>query len=478
MNTNIPDTLMTNVETKLRKHVKDKRKKRYIHKALTAAILVFVLLPGSAFAFAQYNSSILYKQEIDLARKNNNITEVNQIFKYKDVEFTIKEIIADDTGMEVIYDVSDPRYSINKVTFCDKDNEEFTDWGYTLSDLYSTNNEKAFCINMDNNAANYMHNNPVTIQINNIIYSDDKADTLIDKVSSLFNTNDKLNVDWTLKMQIPMQQIKVIPVNKEYSLDIGTLKINSFKVGVLKSVLDYSFVPNDKNISNISPLFSVRLDTEYIMANSSYCTGINEARVSNSVGQPTATSINYAAREGENISIYGTQEFNSIYYKNLDQIGIKLIAVETIYDFRNLNIYKVDKNNLPMEFDCNGEKFEIASIEEKGDSTEYTVEYGKTNRIYSGFGFEFSQEGGMTSENNSETIQFKDQTLRDTIYSSLVKNVPNLTDIDPYGDLQKGATSTKVTIKPGISDSKTTEFTIFNAVKNLIYDEAEVIIHK
>lgn len=459
MNTNIPDNLMDNVEKSLRKHIKDKRKKRYIHKAVAVAIIVLVLLPGSAIAFAQYNSSIFYKQEIDLARENNNITEVNQIFKYKDVEFTIKEIVADDTGMEVIYEVSDPRYSIDKVTFGNKDNEEFNVWGYTLPDLNSTNNEKAFCIIMDNNAANYMHNNPVTIQINTVIYSDDdKADTLIDKVSSLFNPNDELTVDWTLKMQIPMQKVNVISVNKEYSLDIGTLKINSFKVGVLKSVLDYSFVPKDKNIDGIVPLFSIRLDNEYLISKGS-----------------------------EHYGTSGTQEFNSIYYKNLDEIGITLINVQANYTFSDLKSYKVDKNNLPMEFDYHGEKFKISSMEENDDSTEYTVEYGKTNRLFSELNFDFSQgheKFNASFENNSEDIhiQYRDQASRDEIYSSLVKKVPNLKDMEqrfvPFMNLQNGAISTKITTKPKTSESGTIEFKIYGAAKNLIYDEDEVIIKK
>ena len=383
---NIPDNLMDNVELNLRTHIKNKKRKNHTHRAVAAAIALLIILPGSTFAFAQYNDSIPYKQEIDLARENKNITEINKTFKYKNVQFTIKEIVADDTGMEVIYNVSDPKYSISKINFGDKDNKPFNSWGYSLSDSFSNNKEKAFCISTDNTASNYMHNNPITIKINNLAFNDDKkSENIIDKVSALIHPDSSLNVDWTMKMQVPMQQVKIIPVNKEYALDIGVLKINSFKVGVLKSVLDYNFVPNDKTIVSIHPLFSLRLDKEYIMSNGGYDFGSNS--VETNIG---GTSFHGTDTES-NKGIGGTQEFSSIYYKKLDQIGIKLIGANVNYDFNNSNVYKIDKNKLPMEFDFNGEKFKITSMKQKGDSTQYTVAYGKTNRIYSELNLNFSK---------------------------------------------------------------------------------------
>jgi hypothetical protein len=452
MNNNIPHDLMNNVEKKLRTHIKDRRKKRHIRNVVAAGIALLIILPASTFAYAQYNDSIIFKQEIDLARENKNITEVNKTFKYKNVKFTIKEIVGDGTGFEVIYDVSDPKYSINEINFVDKDGKDFKGYAYTVPDLNSNKNEKAFYISIDgNNIANYMHNNPVTIKINSLVSSEDKKSyNIIDKMGSIIKNNNSLTVDWTLKMEVPMQQAKVIPVNKEYSLDIGTLKINSFKVGILKSTLDYSFKPKDNNnIKSIYPLFSVRADNEYMKDHGGFAYG--------------------------GLDIYGTEEFDSIYYKKTDQIGIKLIGVRANYDFSYANVYEVDKNKLPMEFDCNGEKFKITSMEEKDDSTEYTVEYGKESRIYSEFEFTGSGVTERKNDNsNSENIQFKDQASRDVIYSSLIKKVPNLKDIEKkFGNLQKGAVSTNVTMKPGKA-----ELRINNAVKNLIYDEDEVIVHK
>ncbi len=384
---NIPDSLMDNVELNLRTHIKNKRRKSHAHKAIAAVITLLIILPGSTFAFAEYNNSILYKQEIDLARENKNITEINKTFKYKNVQFTIKEIVADDTGIEVIYDVSDPKYSISKINFGDKDNKPFNSWGYSLSDSFSNNKEKSFYINTDNNAANYMHNNPITIKINNLAFNDDKkSENVIDKVSALIHADSSLNVDWTMKMQVPMQKVKIIPVNKEYVLDIGVLKVNSFKVGVLKSVLDYNFVPNDKTIVSIHPLFSLRLDKEYIMSNGGYDYSSNSIE----------TNITDA---GGNKGIEGTQEFNSIYYKKLDQIGIKLIGAN---------------------------------------------------------------------------VKYSNQASRDVIYNSLIKNVPNLKDIEKQsGNFENGTITTDITTKNGLS-----EFTINNGVKNLLYNEDEVIIHK
>lgn len=452
MNYNIPDDLMDNVEKKLRKHVENKTRKKYIHKVAAAVISLLIILPTSTLAFAKYNSSIQYKQEIDLARKNKNITEVNKTFKYKDAQFTIKEILADATGIEVIYDVSNPKYFINEISFCDKDGKELTKdsgyiWGYTRPNLSSNDKEKAFSIDINDNVANYIKNNPVSIKINNLVVSDKKSENLIDKVNSLINKNGNLKVDWTLKMQIPMQQVKVIPVNKEYSLDIGTLKINSLKVSILKTSFDYSFVPKDKNIRGVEPIFSIRLGNEYAI--DQWLDGYNK----------------------EDGSTTGVQTFNSIYYKHLDAIGIKLIGIQA--SFTSTNLYKIDKNKLPIEFDCNGEKFKITSANQKGDSNEYTVEYNKTGRIYNELAFNFPGVNSSKQSNKNENIQFKDQSSRDLIYNSLKQAVPNLKDIENrFGSFQTGAVGATVT-----TDSNSTEFKL-SAVKNIIYDEAEVVIHK
>lgn len=445
MNTNIPNNLMDNVEKKLRKHIKAKRKRNYIYKA--AVIASLVILPTSTFAYAKFNNSIPYAQEINLARENKNITEINKTFRCNKVELQIKELVADDTGIEVIYDVSDPKYSVSSLSFDEKDNKLFSSWGSFLPNSSLNSKEKAFYIIMDNNAANYMHNNPVTIKINKLkINEGEKSNNVFHKISSLFNKNNNLEVNWTLKMQLPMQQVKVIPVNKEYSLDIGVLKINSLKVGVLKSIFDYSFIPNDKKIKRIEPLFSIRLDNEYTLVNSGF-------------------SINTTLACGK-------QEFKSIYYNNVNDLGIKLIGVHSYYDISNSNVYKVDKNNLPMEFDYNGEKFKITSMKQKGETTEYTVDYDKTNRIYSDLYLTFigATETGVSFNNGN--IQYRDQATRDAIYSSLAKKIPNLKDIkSQIINWRKGSISEKITTKPG-----TTEFKIDTVVKDQLYDVDEIKI--
>lgn len=486
MNTNIPDDLMDNVERKLRKHVKNKRKN--LHRAAAALIGCAVILPTSAFAYAQYTDSIPYKQEIDLARQHNNITKINKVFKYKNVTFTIKEIVADDTGMEVIYDVSDPRYSINKLSFGDKDNKPFTTWGYTTPDEYLKDKEKAFYITMDKSAINYMHENPVTIKVDTVAFSDGKGSkNLLDDLNAfIYGKNSNLKVDWSLKMQVPMQKTKIININKEYALDVGTLKINSIKIGVLKSVFDYSFVPKDKNISMVHPMFSVRLGNEYLDGSMGDDNGPSGGMVTgNKAVAFDQTGV------GENGGCFGTREFKSVYYKNLNQIGIKLIAMEVKYESNNSQVYKIDKNKLPMEINYNGDKFKITSIEEKKDSTDYNVEYEKNNRIYNSIGFDFCQTPSTSSSENNGVreifkkgkVQFVDQAYRNKVYASLVKEVPNLKDIEKQisidgesNALEDANISDKITVKHK-GTSSPSQLKISGASKELIYDEDEVIIN-
>lgn len=486
MNTNIPDDLMDNVERKLRKHVKNKRKK--LHMAAAALIGCAVILPTSAFAYAQYTDSVPYKQEIDLARQHNNITKINKVFKYKNATFTIKEIVADDTGMEVIYDVSDPRYSINKISFGDKDNKSFTTWGCTTPNENLKDNEKAFYITMDKEAISYMHENPITIKVDTVRFSDGKkSKNLVDDLNTfIYGENSNLKVDWSLKMQVPMQKTKIVNINKEYALDIGTLKLNSLKVGVLKSILDYSFVPKDKSISMVHPRFSIRLGNEYVNGDIGEDFGPGGG-----MANPNKPVENVEYGVGENVGYFGTREFKSVYYKNLSQIGIKLIGAQVMYEPNDSQTYKIDKNKLPMEINYNEEKIKITSIEEKKDSTDYNVEYDKNNRIYNSISLDFSTHPlkdnttgvGFTEKPERGRVQFVDQASRDKIYASLVKKVPNLKDIEKNigtdgesNALEDADISAKITIEHK-GTSSPAELKVSHASKNLIYDEDEVIIN-
>lgn len=403
-NIKIPEDLMDNVEKKLRKYVINKKKNRY--KSIIAAILTLaIILPVSAYAYDKYYKNIMFEQEIDLARQNNNITKVNKVFKYKNVEFNIKEIIADETGIEIIYDVSDPRYSIAVSALSLKDAEENSKeskWQlvYTMPQSNPENNEKMVYINTNSDAINYMKNNPVTLNIHKISY-----DNSNDKIK--LTKNNKYEVDWNLKMKIPIQKVETIPINKEYKTDVGTLKLKSLKKGALKTIIVYD-TESVKDVVDIRPLFSVRLDKEYT------------SNLDRSIERDFERSY---------YNLGNSEEFRSIYYENINEIGIRLVGVRVEYSFSEPKKYKIIDDKLPMKFDFNGEKFKITSVEDKKDYKQYTVEYQKENRIYNKFEVDFG--GGGRFE--YKKVTFKDQAQRDKIYNSLSKKVSNLDSIyDPY----------------------------------------------
>ncbi|MBV7272499.1 hypothetical protein I6U48_06160 [Clostridium sp. PL3] len=128
---------------------------------------------------------------------------------------------------------------------------------------------------------------------------------------------------------------------------------------------------------------------------------------------------------------------------------------------------------MPMKFDFNGEKFKVTSTNQKGNSNEYTIEYNKTGRIYNELAFDFPGVNSSRQTNKSENIQFKDQNSRDLLYNSLRQAVPNLKDIEKqFGNFQTGAVSAAVT-----TDSNSTKFRV-SAVKNIICNEDEIVLHK
>ncbi|MFL0249568.1 DUF4179 domain-containing protein [Clostridium neuense] len=435
MNTNIPDDLMDNVERKLRKHVKNRRKN--LHRAVAALVGCAVILPTSAFAYAKYIDSIPYKQEIDLARQHNNITKINKVFKYKNVTFTIKEIVADDTGMEVIYDVSDPKYSIDRVNFSGGNNNFISAWGYSAPQEDENSKEKAFNISVDKSGGDYMENNPIKIKINSISYK--ASNSLADKIKSMVSSK-STKVDWSLKMNVPMQATRIIPINRNYKLDIGTLKIKDLKEGILQTIIEYDFTPSSSDIQSVMPIFSIRLDKKY--------TSNVEKKQSNSM-------------QGE--------DFESIYYKKVNEIGIRLIGARVNYEFVNPKTYEVKNDKLPMEFDYNGDKFKIVSMKDKGKSTEYAIEYSKKERTYDDLNIVFGNGSGGQIENG--TVEYKDKAANEKIYKSLIRKIPE-DNIKSISDFNTGAISTKVTTE--VKGEK--RFKVSGAYKRIIYDEDEIVI--
>ena len=451
-NIKVPENLMDNVEKKLREHVENKKKR--VHKYVVAAVLTLAfILPVSVYAYNKYYKDILFEQEIDLARQNNNTIKVNKVFKYKNVEFNFKEIIADETGIEIIYDVSDPKYSIPMSSLSLRDakgNSKESEWklGYTMPQSNPENKEKMVYINTNGDAINYMKNNPVTLNIHKISY-----DNSNDKIK--LTKNNKYEVDWNLKMKIPIQKVETIPINKEYKTDVGTLKLKSLKKGALKTIIVYDIEanPSAKDVVNIRPLFSVRLDKEYT------------SNLDRSIDRDFERSY---------YNLGNSEEFRSIYYENINEIGIRLVGLRVDYSFSEPKKYKVIEDKLPMEFDFNGEKFKIVSVEDKKDHKQYTVEYQKENKIYNKFEVNFG--GGGRFE--YERVTFKDQAQRDKIYKSLSKKVLNLDSIYyPYiPGAFDGIDEAVVSQKANAQNKNSTEFEIEYATRTFLYDTDEIVI--
>lgn len=439
MNTNIPDDLMDNVERRLRKHVKDKSKKKHVYRAAAVIIGFLVILPISAFAYTQYNDSVPCKQEIDLARENNNITKINKVFKYKNVSFTIKEILADDTGMEVIYDVSDPKYSINGVDFCGGNNNFSSGWGYSAPQPDENSKEKAFNIELDKSGGQYIKNNPIKIKVSSISYQGSNG--LIDKIKNMAG-NKTIKVEWSLKMKVPVQVTKIIQVNKEYKLDIGTLKIKDLKEGILQTTIESDFTPSNSDVKGMMPIFSIRLDKEY--------------------------TSNFETEHP--ISSMQGQTFESIYYKNVKQIGIRLIGATVDYEFDNSKTYEVNKDKLPMEFDYNGDKFKIVSMKDGKESTDYTIECSKENRTYDDLEIGFGNGSGGQDLNGK--IEYKDSANREKIYKSLSEKIPKSVLL-PKEFINTGAVGYKLTTH--VKGER--KFKIWGAYRRIIYDENEIVIN-
>ncbi len=428
--TRVPENLMLNVENKLRNHVQRKKRKKSLYAASIALVLALGV-PASTLAYNNYIKSIPYKQEVDLARQNNMTTKLNTSFKYKDVEFKFKEIVADETGMVVLYDVSDPKYTIGKITMADAEGKTFPEWGLLIPNNDEKNKEKAFYTAVRGDSLTYIKNNSITIKIN--------------QLNSL-SSSKSIDVDWSIKVQVPVQQVKTISINKEFKLDIGTIKFNSLKLGALKTLINFDFVPSDKGIHSFSPIFSFRVDNEYLDSINDHTDGANFD--DNSI------------------------ELKSVYYSNPKEIGIRLLGGYVYYNNNNKKEYLIDKDKLPMEFKFDGENIRVTSMEEDKDSIKYTFEFDKYNRKYSYILPELTGKSLDVSVIDDEKVQFIDQTKRDQLYNSLVNKVPIFEKIYDGAQLQKAATKLEVKVPKDAAQ----KFNITTASKSFLVDLDEIVV--
>lgn len=428
-NIKVPEDLMTNIEKKLRSHVKSKKKRRNLY-AASIAIVLALGIPVSTLAYNSYINTIPYKQEVDLARQNNMTTKLNTSFKYKGVEFKFKEIVADETGMVVLYNVSDPRYTIGKITMADAEGKAFPEWGLVIPSNDEKNKEKAFYTSVRGDSITYMKNNPITIKIN--------------QLNSL-SSSKSIDVDWSIKIQVPVQQVRTIPINKEYKLDIGTIKFNSLKLGALKTLVSYDFVPADKSSMMFSPIFSFRIDNEYLDSIHDHTDGANFD--DNSI------------------------EFKSVYYSKPKEIGIRLLGGFVYYNNNSKKEYFIDKDKLPMEFSFDGENIRVTSMEEAKDSIKYTFEFDKHDRSYSILLPDFNKSTNASVTDDAK-VQFIDQVKRDQLYNSLANKVPNFEKIFIDSSLQKAVTKVEVKVPKDAAKS----FNITTASKNFLVDLDEIIV--
>lgn len=420
----LPENLMENVEKRLKSHIDTKKKKRTIY-ASAAAVMLALIIPASIYAYNNFIVNVPYKQEVDLVRANKDMTKLNATFKYKDVTFKIKEAVADELGVEVVYEVSDPAYSIQIF-------RSNLQGGFYAPTGDKKSKEKAFYIySPDKISMEYLRNNPLALQITELCYDN--------------QFNNPIKVDWSLKLNVPVHEIKTVKIDKEQQLPFGTIKYNSLKLGLLRSVLEYEFIPKYSVITSFNPIFSIRLDNEYI---------------------DTVHDYNLRTMDGKGI------EFKGMYYNIPKNIGIRLLGGGVSYSEKD-NEYKIDKNKLPMQYDYHGDKFNVSLLQEDDKTVTYEFRIDKSNRDYRYLSF-FFRDPSMYEIKTADNglINYTDQAYRDNVYNSLVKKVPTFEAIFKDSELNLGETRQIITVQKYYSNS----FKIVEGSKTYLLDLNEIIV--
>lgn len=316
-----PEDLFINVERKLSTHI---RKKKQIKNG--CKILITLLLFISFFNyeyFISFASEFIYGMDKGIfdAIENNKATRINKKFTVDNITFDFDSIAADETGMAVLYHVSDKEgiYDISDYKIFDQSGKDITKGLNVRSNKISSDASVIYIP--------YIKGNSIKININKItkiIFNDKNEYTPVE-----------YKTDWTLPLNYKTNKVKIVKINKELPIENGKIVIESIGLGVLRSRLEYKFIQNNNDkADNMTPKFTIKSGNKYY-----------------------ETSFNY----DNNNRLSPIIDFEPIIYDNIKNLEIML---ESIAYSRNINKeFVIKKSDIPKELELLGDKFKITKYE-------------------------------------------------------------------------------------------------------------------
>lgn len=226
-----PHHLMDHMEHKLRDHIK--RKNRCRKTVITSTIIAVILIFSFNQQIKSYASNFLdgFINGIHTAIDHNQGTSINKTFSVNNVHFTFKNIVADETGIAICYEVDNDNYRLGSVEVLDENNNIVDDEIPYAPQIYTLHNDKERILHLPP-----IEGKALTVKVGKIInfMNDNTEKTFLDQ-----------QVNWEFSTPFTKRNAKIVELNEEIQLDRGKLVLQNLQLGVMTSNLHYQFIPNE-----------------------------------------------------------------------------------------------------------------------------------------------------------------------------------------------------------------------------------------
>lgn len=213
---------------------------------------------------------VRFDKGLTSAVENNYIQSINKSCEKQDINFTVKDIIADRFGIVVFYSVENksgykyPRISDPKLLDAKRSSLEMSSsYGFSHSDNMSYDGKIEFYFKNEDNRSNIIPDSVIlqtSIEVDKTKALEEEAPTkYIDSSSAHVDNSEVLNSTW--EVNIPIDKTKFSGMEKEYKIDQSVeiegqkLFFKNIRIYPTRSILSVSFdKSNSKKILALEDL--------------------------------------------------------------------------------------------------------------------------------------------------------------------------------------------------------------------------------
>ncbi len=347
---NVPEDLMLNVENRLKKHVARKRTRIMAYKiipmVLIASLVVINFETVTGFASKLFRNNL--NDGVSLAIDNKKSDKLNKTISVDGITVTFKDVVADDTGIALSYEISNADYDLSGAEVLDKSgniilNQEDGSFHLSEGGIYYIENLQSGPGNMGEKV---------------IVFPSTQENNITIRFTKLINVKDSgyiKDISIELPINISKHEVKNIEINKTITTEIGSVILKEVKCGAMFSELSYRFIPKEGiDISFIALDIQLKSGTRELDIYENYGSDNRDAaqKIEDSKNGP----IWY-----DNAEKYtGYVKFTPVIYDGDKTLELNIISIK--YRIKVNKEYLLKKSNVHETYDFMGNKFTLKSM--------------------------------------------------------------------------------------------------------------------